>query len=241
MLKLKINNYSIILYILIIILLFSTNFFYNFSNIHSNNYEKRINNTYGFCKNESIGYLKYLKKNFKLHNNPKIINYVHTPSVEWSIFEPKHLGKISNNIILLNYPGKIIKLNSEKQSDNIFNINNLSFYKDKIKKINGILISFDGPPNNNEIEVDLYSEINFGKRNFINSFEKKQKQSENSILFEVNLDINEIYPKNNNISFRVKNLNKNLISEINILAENKYIIENLNLINKHKNCFLIKK
>ena len=36
-------------------------------------------------------------------------------------------------------------------------------------------------------------------------------------------------------------IDMNLISEINILAENKYIIENLNLINKHKNCFLIKK
>ena len=242
MLKLKINNNQIVLSFLIIILLFSTNFFHNFFNIYTNKYEKRINSTYGFCNNESIGYLNYLKKNFKLHNNPKIINYVHTPPVDWSIFKPKHLNEISNDIILLNYPGKVIKLNFEKESNGIFNINNLSFYKNKIKKIDNILISFKEPITvNNEVEIDLYSEINFGKRNFIKKFRKKQKQNENKIKFEINLDISKIYPKNNNISFRIKNLKNNLISEISILAENKYIIKNFNLINKHKNCFLIKK
>jgi len=241
MLKLKINNYSIVLSILIILLLISTKFFHHISNIYSNKYEDRINKTYGYCKNESIGYLTYLKKNFKLHNNPKIVNYVHTPPVDWSIFDAKRLNKNSNNIILLNYPGNIIKLNYEKKSDNIFNINNLSFYKDKIKKIDSILIFFDKPVRDNEIEIDLYSEINLGERNLINKFKENKKQDKNTIKFDINLDINKIYPKNNNISFKVKNLDKNLISEINILAENKYIIENLNLVNKHKNCFLIKK
>ena len=74
MLKLNIDNKKLVLPFLILVLLFSKNFFYNFLNIYSNNFESRINNTYGFCKNESIGYLRYLKENFKLDNNPKIIS-----------------------------------------------------------------------------------------------------------------------------------------------------------------------
>jgi len=241
MLKLNIDNKKLVLSFLVLVLLFSKNFFYNFLNIYSNNFESRINNTYGFCKNESIGYLRYLKENFKLDNNPKIINYIHTSSVEWAIFEPKYLDKNSNDIILLNYPGKILQIDHQKESNNIININYLSFYKNKIKKIDSIIISFDKPINNDEIEIDLFSEINFGERNFIKTFYEKQKSMKNEIKFKIDLDINEIYPKNNNISFIIKNLNNNLISEIKILAENKYIVENFTLVNKHQNCFLIKK
>ena len=241
MLKLNIDNKKLVLPFLILVLLFSKNFFYNFLNIYSNNFESRINNTYGFCKNESIGYLRYLKKNFKLDNNPKIINYTHTPSVEWAIFEPKYLNKNSNDIILLNYPGKIVQIDHQRESNNIININNLSFYKNKIKKIDSIIVSFDKPINNNPVEIDLFSEINFGKRNFIKKFKEKEKSIKNEIKFEINLNISEIYPKNNNVSFIIKNLNSNLISKIKILAENKYIVENFNLVNNHQNCFLIKK
>ena len=241
MLKLNINNKNLVLSFLVLVLLFSNNFFYNFLNIYSNDFENRINNTYGFCKNESVGYLRYLKKNFKLHNNPKIINYIHTPSVEWVIFEPKNINKNSNDIILLNYPGKIVQLDHERESHNILKINNLSFYENKINKIDTIIILFDKTINNDEVEIDLFSEIKYGKRNFIKKFYKMKKNTKNEIKFEINLIISEIYPKNNNISFKIKNLNNNLISEIKILAENKYIVENFNLVNNHQNCFLIKK
>ena len=240
MLKLNTNNKKLFLPFLVLVLLFSTNFFYNFANTYSNNFENRINSTYGFCNNESIGYLKYLKKNFKLHNNPKIINYIHSPPVEWAIFEPGQTNKKSNNIILLNYPGKIVKLDYERESKNIFKINNLSFYKDKINKIDSIIISFDKPINNDDIEIDLFSEINFEKRNFIKKFKEKYKITKDEIKFKINLNINEIYPKNNNISFKIKNLNNSAILEIKILAENKYIVEKFNLVNNREKCFLIK-
>lgn len=241
MLKLNIDNKKLVLSFLILVLLFFNNFFYNFLNIYSNNFESRINNTYGFCKNESIGYLRYLKENFKLDNNPKIINYIHTPSVEWAIFEPKYVDKNSNDIILLNYPGKIVQIDHQRESNNIININNLSFYKNKIKKIDSIIISFDKIINSDGFEIELFSEINFGKRNFIKKFKEKKKNIKNEIKFKINLNISEIYPKNNNVSFIIKNLDSNLISKIKILAENKYIVENFNLVNNHQNCFLIKK
>ena len=76
---------------------------------------------------------------------------------------------------------------------------------------------------------------------YFKKFKEKKKSIKNEIKFEINLNISEIYPKNNNVSFIIKNLNSNLISKIKILAENKYIVENFNLVNNHQNCFLIKK
>ena len=156
-------------------------------------------------------------------------------------FDPKHLDKNSNNLILLNYPGKIVELDYEIESRNILNINNLSFYENKIKSINNIVISLDKPINSDEVEIDLFSEINYGKRNFIKKFKEKQKSVKNEIKFKINLEINKIYPKNNNIIFKIENLNNTLISDIKILAENKFILENFNIVHNYQNCFLIKK
>ena len=143
MIKNKFNFKRLILSFLILVLLISTNFFKNFLNVYLNNYNKRIDFTYGFCKNESIGYLKYLKNEFNLDNNPKIVNYVHTPPVEWSIIKPSKLNRYSNDIILLNYPGKILSLNYQRINGNTFEIKNLSFFANKIKKIDSILITFN--------------------------------------------------------------------------------------------------
>ena len=91
MLKNNTKKLKFILFCLLIILLLINNFFKNFKNLYLNNYEKRIDKVYGFCEGESIGYLIYLKKNFKLDNNPKIINYQHTPKVNWAIFNPRKI------------------------------------------------------------------------------------------------------------------------------------------------------
>lgn len=223
-----------------LVLLFSTNFLKNFLNVYSNNLNERESSTYGFCENESIGYLKYLKREFKLENNPSIINYVHTPPVEWSIFEPSKLNKYSNETILLNYPGEIINMNYQKKNGDIFEISNLSFYVNKIEKIDSFLISLNKSISLDDVEIDLLSEINFGKRNLIKNFNRFQQIDKNKIKFEINLSINDLYPKNSNIVFRINNINNKFISEVKIFARNKFILENFKILNNHTNCFLIR-
>ena len=127
MMKGYFNYKTIILSFLVLVLLFLTNFFKNFLKLYSNNLNERVSFTYRFCENESIGYLKYLNYLAK-DNNPAIINYVHTPPVEWSIFEPSKLNKYSTDTILLNYPGEIINLNYQKKNDNIFEIYIFKFF-----------------------------------------------------------------------------------------------------------------
>ena len=177
---------------------------------------------------------------FKIDNNPTIINYIHTPPVKWSIFEPSKLNKYSNEIILLNYPGEILNLNYRKKDGNIFEINNLSFFADKIKKINSILILFNKPIDLDEVEIDLLSEINFGERNLIKKFNQSKEITKYEIEFKIDLDINDLYPENNNIVFKINNIDEKYISEVKILAKNKFILENFDVVNNHMNCFLIR-
>lgn len=240
MIKRNFNYNKLILSFLVLVLLFSTDFLKNFSNVYSNNYNKRISFTYGFCENESIGYLKFLKKEFEIDNNPTIINYIHTPPVKWSIFEPSKLNKYSNEIILLNYPGEILNLNYQKKDGNIFEINNLSFFTNKIEKINSILILFNKPIDLDKAEIDLLSEINFGERNLIKKFDQSKEITKYEIEFKIDLDINDLYPENNNIVFKINNIDEKYISEVKILAKNKFILENFDVVNNHMNCFLIR-
>ena len=240
MMKSYFNYKTIILSFLVLVLLFLTNFFKSFLNVYSNNLNERVSFTYGFCENESIGYLKYLKREFKLDNNPAIINYVHTPPVEWSIFEPSKLNKYSTDTILLNYPGEIINLNYQKKNDNIFEISNLGFFINKIEKIDSILISLNQSINLDNVGIDLLSEINFGKRNLIKNFNRPQQTNKDEIKFEINLNINDLYAKNSNIAFKINNIDNKYISGVKILAKNKFILENFNIVNNHTNCFLIR-
>lgn len=231
----------LLMFLLILFLLISK-FYHSFLNINLNKYEKRINLIYGFCGNESIGYLKHLKKNFNLNDNPKIINYIHTPPVEWSIFDPINIGKNSDSLILLNYPGKIIEFNIERKKKNILEINNLNFYKDKIKKINNISIKLKKPLNINELKIDLLSEINFGERKLIRSFNKNynNKNRDKEIDLIINLEMDRLYSKNENIAFRINDINDADIAEIKILGENRHIIEKLNVVDSYENCYFVK-
>ena len=240
MMKGYFNYKTIILSFLVLVLLFLTNFFKSFLNVYSNNLNERLSFTYGFCENESIGYLKYLKREFKLDNNPAIINYVHTPPVEWSIFEPSKLNKYSTDTILLNYPGEIINLNYQKKNDNIFEISNLGFFINKIEKIDTIIISLNQSINLDNVGIYLLSEINFGKRNLIKNFDRPQQINKDEIKFEINLNINDLYSKNSNIAFKINNIDNKYISGVKILAKNKFILENFNIVNNHTNCFLIR-
>ena len=152
------------------------------------------------------------------------------PPVEWSIFEPSKLNKYSNDTILLNYPGEIINMNYQKKNGDIFEISNLSFYVNKIEKIDSILISLNKSINLDDVEIELLSEINFGKRNLIKNFNQSQRIGKDKIKFEINLNINDLYPKNSNIVFRINNINNEFISGVKILARNKFILENFKIL-----------
>ena len=237
----KINKYNLRFFsiILVITLFFSTNFPKNFKNIYNNKFEERLINIYGFCDGESIGYLRYLKNKFKFKDNPKIINYIHTPNVGWSIFSPGEYKKKSKNIILLNYPGEKVLIGGSDKYLNELVIDNLSFYSDKIDKIDKLLISLNTVNKEKNYNIQLFSEIVNGKRNLIKEF-KKFEINNNELKFELNIDLNKINEFNDNISIRLINFKEDNVKQLKLFSKNKFILKNYELIDNSKNCYLLK-
>ena len=241
MLKIDKKFLKFILPLTILILVLITSFFNNFKNIYNNNFEARINKVYGFCGNESIGYLKYLNKKYKLNNNPQIINYKHTPNVSWAIIDPKKIKLPSNDMILLNYPGKNISLNHTREANNKFYINNLHFYSDKINKIDRIILSFKSNFNNNDMTLDLYSGVGFEEKTLLKTLNHIYKISKNEYQIDVNLNVNKISLRDSRISFKINNLKNREIQKIVIKAKNKFDVSNYEIIDNYEKCFLIRK
>lgn len=237
----KINKYNLRLFsiILVITLIFSTNFPKNIKNIYNNKFEERLTNIYGFCNGESIGYLRYLKNKFKFEDNPKIINYIHTPNVEWSIFLPGEYKKKSKYIILLNYPGEKVLIRGSDKYLNELVIDNLSFYSDKVDKIDKLLISLNTVNKEKNYNIQLFSELVNGKRNLIKEF-KKFEINNNELKFELNIDLNKINEFNDNISIRLINFKEDNVKQLKLFSKNKFILKNYELIDNSKNCYLLK-
>ena len=239
MIKVKYNIIKILTLLLIILFILASNTFKNISNIFNNKFDRRIENVYGFCGNESIGYLKFIKEKYNLNKNPKIINYIHTPNVSWSIINPKYIGSNSKHLILLNYPGYTLRVGYTDLSKNTFEIKNLYFYKDKINSINNIIFHFK-EKTDNDFSLELFSFSKLRKKKLIQEVLKGRKISEKEYKFYVNLKINEIDPNTNNLVFKIQNLNGVEVTKVTIEAENKININDFELIDQYEKCFLLR-
>ena len=111
--KLK-KNYNIKIFFLIFIFsLIVLKFFntpYNFYSILNWNYDDRMEQQYGYCKNESWGFYNLITKKFNLKNqNIKIINDEGHVTLE-NLFDLKKRYALDNNntkyLILLNFQSK---------------------------------------------------------------------------------------------------------------------------------------
>lgn len=230
----KIDKGLIIITLLIIVFIDNTNLFKNTVKLIQKNYETRIIETYGFCAGESIGFLKYLKKKYKFNDNPKIINYEHTPQVSWSITNTANINKVAKEKILLNYPGKDINRNLEKINNNLFEFTDLFFFSNNYYQIRKIIIN-----NNfyNDLKLTIYTKNKLNFKKIIKTVDINSDSFDNFYVKfdEIDLDETKLY-------FEIQNekiISKNNI-EINLVLENRYIFEETEVIEKFKNCYYIK-
>ena len=242
MLKYKKKTQIIVLLILIIIGAINTNFFRNLAEVLSYRFDDRIKIKYGFCSGESIGYLFYLKKKYQIKDNPKIVNYIRTPQVNWAMINTKIINKNSKEFILLNYPGLKYKTNLIMINNNIFEPREIDFFHDKFDKIESIEI-LNNSRNFKKINWKLEVVLTDRSRNekIIKEFNIKDFLVESlkiklDILNEnLNLDKKKLY-------FKIKNINISEIEDlqINLIMRNKYILKNFQIIDKIGNCYYIR-
>ena len=234
----KLKKYLKFKFVLLFLILFS--FIYkinpikNFSEIISYKLPKRLENIYGYCGGESIGYLKYIKKEFKLNANPEIINFEHTPPNLWSIYEAKFNNYKSDKKIVLNYPGKKIQVNLASLGDNIFEFKDPYYFSTISNNINKIYSK------KTDLKIDY---LEFYKNNYSNNSNllKKSKLGHMDLSdykLGINLEEFEIQEKRLFIKI-ISNEIYDKSSEIKLELENKLDINDYEVIHSHKNCYFL--
>ena len=224
----------ILLFSILFAFLYKINPAKNFSNVISYKLPERLENIYGYCEGESIGYLKYIKKEFNLDANPEIINFDHTPPNLWSIYEAKFNNYKSNKKIVLNYPGKKIQIDLVSLGNNIFEFKDPYFFSTISKNINKIYSK------KTNLKIDY---LEFYKNNYSNNSNLlKKSKLDYKDLDKHNLQINlgefEIGEKRLFIKI-ISNEVYDKNSEIKLELENKLDINNYEIIHNHKNCFFL--
>lgn len=224
----------ILLFFILFTFLFKINPIKNLSEIINYKLSERLENIYGYCGGESIGYLKYIKKNFILKANPEIINFIHTPPNLWPIYEAKFNNYKSDRKIVLNYPGKKIQIDLTSLGNNVFefkdpyyfstissNINKIYSKKTKLKI--GYL----------EFYKNDYSNISYLIKKIKFNYEDLKEYKLKINLDEFEIGENRLFIKI--ISNKVYNKN----SEIRLELENRLDINDYKVIHNYKNCYFL--
>tara|TARA_Y100001958_G_C21092201_1_gene444953 strand:- start:182 stop:892 length:711 start_codon:yes stop_codon:yes gene_type:complete len=224
----------ILLFLILFAFLYKTNPVKNFSEVISYKLTKRLENIYGYCEGESIGYLKHIKKEFNLDANPEIINFDHTPPNLWSIYEAKFNNYKSEKKIVLNYPGKKIEVDLVSLGNNVFEFKDPYFFSTISKGINKIYSK------KTNLKIDY---LEFYKDNHSNNSNLLKK----SKLGLKDLDLHNLQISLEEFEIEEKRLFIKIISdeiydkdsEIKLELENKLDINNYEIIHNHKNCFFL--
>tara|TARA_B100000965_G_scaffold331217_1_gene295294 strand:+ start:106 stop:834 length:729 start_codon:yes stop_codon:yes gene_type:complete len=200
--------------------------------LYKTNEAKRIENLYGYCSGESIGYLKFAKQKIKFESNPTIVNFKHTPPNQWAIYN-SNLGNSKNNyIILLNYPGKEINLEIKRNYKDLFEITDIYFFSTIAEKIK--FLSLDNKNINNlKIEfykLDKHNNLTRIKDLQLTKYSYENKFSVNEFLSEFDIIESRLFIK----------LNKSDLSKLDIIFQNKYLLDQYEILDKHKNCYVLK-
>jgi len=114
----KKNNLYLILIILFVLISYKTNFLRSLHDLIIVSYDDRVNNTYGFCDKEGIGYVNFIKKNFDIDGKIEIKNSLkpnNNNSGEWSVYNSNFSEKKKSDYLII--------INNKKLKKK-FNINN---------------------------------------------------------------------------------------------------------------------
>jgi len=240
MLNIKKKSQIIVLLILTIAVGIKTNFFRNLAEVALHKFDDRIIHNYGYCSDESIGYLLYLKKKYQISDNPKIVNYVHAPQVNWAIVNTKIIDKNSKKLILLNYPGPKMSIGLKKINNNLFEFNDAVFFSNKFDKIESIEI-VNNSKNFEKInwKIDIVKiDKSRNKKNVktfnVEGFLNKSLKFKLDLFFE-NLNLGE-----EKLYFKIKNISKYENIQLQIVLKNRYILDNFHIIDEFDNCYYVK-
>tara|TARA_Y100000389_G_scaffold168335_1_gene173948 strand:- start:12113 stop:12823 length:711 start_codon:yes stop_codon:yes gene_type:complete len=227
----KLNKKNVIFVVLLILVFNLFNFPQNIFFLVKDNYKKRLSNSYEYCGSESIGFLNYIKNNYKDYKDFEIINYFQSPNPHW--FYKNFTKKAKGNFkILLGYNNDEIYLESR-------DTNFVSEQLKKFNKISEIQFNYNDDISKKKFNLKIYQEsirYNFNRLLYSSNFTLKTKGKN---TFKLNRNFTEESSFNNsNLLIKIDGLNILKISDFKIIT--KQPNNNHEILEKHKNCYLIK-
>jgi hypothetical protein len=105
---------NILVLISIFLVIHKSHFFENIYSILKFKYDERISKVYGYCEREGIGYVNFIKKNFKIDKKVDLINSLppnNNNDAKWAIYNTNFSEK--------NESGYLIVINHKKISNKV--------------------------------------------------------------------------------------------------------------------------
>lgn len=238
----KIKISYLIFFLLIIIFVLKTNFLRNLLDVLKYSENDRVEKIYGYCGGQSIGYLRYLKKKYKIETNPMILNYSHTPPVKWSIYETSSLNNNKDQIIILNYPPLEVDLSL---ANDLSRWIELVHYKDNLYELKDAFYYFGLYKTLEKIHIkDLKAEIT-NLKFYIKDEAKNLKMVKNLQItknginnnFILDQKLNNFDVKGKKIFFQFDNIRDK--TKIFIYLKPKYDLNDYKIIDKFKDCYFV--
>ena len=235
--KKKLEFYFLRYFILIVVffsLIGSTNFFKKIYFVNRDDYDSRIAINYSFCKDESVGFLHFIKSKYKLNKRVKIVNYKIYPNPEWVFFNLNNENIYKDKLILLNYE-KLEEIKFLKLKNGLFVGNVNPPYISNIEKA---IFSTKDNINNINLEITNSMEghtILLLSKNFI--FEDQSKE------IDLNLDLEKFAIRLGKLFIKIKNNENNLedVEEITLKLISTYNLNNFKVLEKIDNCYFLER
>ena len=236
--NIKKNVGILIVGFLVLIFIFNQNLVRKFYNIINFDYESRISKSGGYCSDDSVGYLRYLKKKYDFKFNPTVINYEDSvPNSNWAIYDTR-LKDDNTHKVLLNYRNKLF-LEFEPSVKNFYS-------KNTVKYSSGISeIYFDLKVQS----INLSSNLTIYRKNFgikekeiiySKFFDEIIKNNESIKIDYDTKKINNIYKP---FFLEINNLDKEKINKINsitLVLKNEFDLNNFQILNNYGDCYYVR-
>ena len=238
MIKKKKNKVEfIILLLFLFALIFTFEIPRKFFNVLRLTYDERLNISYDFCSNRSVGFINYVKNKHDIKNSINFIKYTGVRNPNWIFF--KRFNKQDDKLyILLNYNNDN-EIFLEKINKNTFRYKFDPKYNHRIFK----KIILENLKNSDIHEISIQNNLSISKNIVIAKLNSKISQSNAELYLNesTNRMMQSMQKQEKNIIIKVKN-NQNKLNndlKIKIKLEHIYNIRDYDIIEKINNCYLV--
>lgn len=230
----KQKGFILLILIFFITILVSFDFFNNVFSIIKYSRDERIIRNSKFCEGDSQGFVIYINKKYKFGSNPILLNNTISPMADWFYFDFKK-EQNQSELILLNYEEtQVIKTE----------LNNSNFVAQKLppllSEIKGINIFLkDELEKDKTFEVILYKVQNKKKEKLI-SYKVLFKKRFINRFIDLSLKDSE-GRKLRSYVIEIKPFKKGMISNVDLIINNKIKLNDYQIIEKKQNCYFLRK